>query len=183
MTTSAPTTTVRAATAADLEAVRAIYNHAVRHTDATLDTEEKTAEQMVAWLAAHSGRNAAVVAERDGRVLGYGTLSPFAARGGYFPSTEISIYVAADVRGTGVGGTLTGWLVDFAREVGYSTIISFNTDTNTASIRMVERHGFVRTGLIRHIGMKLGRLVDLAVFQLVFPENLSRYQDGQDTTP
>ncbi|QTR04058.1 hypothetical protein J7S33_03440, partial [Saccharothrix algeriensis] len=60
MTTSAPTTTVRAATAADLEAVRAIYNHAVRHTDATLDTEEKTAEQMVAWLAAHSGRNAAV---------------------------------------------------------------------------------------------------------------------------
>ncbi|TQM79246.1 phosphinothricin acetyltransferase [Saccharothrix saharensis] len=183
MTTSTPLTTVRAATTADLEDLRAIYNHAVRHTDATLDTEEKTAEQMAAWLAGHGGRNAAVVAERDGHVLGYGTLSPFAARGGYFPSTEISVYVAPDAQGMGVGGTLTGWLVDFAREEGYSTIISFNTDTNIASIRMIERHGFVRTGLIRHIGVKLGRLVNLAVFQLVFPENLPRYQDEQDTTP
>ena len=128
-------------------------------------------------------KRAAVVAERDGHVLGYGTLSPFAARGGYFPSTEISVYVAPDAQGMGVGGALTGWLVDFAREEGYSTIISFNTDTNVASIRMIERHGFVRTGLIRHIGVKLGRLVDLAVFQLVFPENLPRYQDEQDTTP
>lgn len=182
MTTSVPTTTVRAATAADLEDVRAIYNHAVRHTDATLDTEEKTAEQMAAWLAAHGGRNAAVVAEREGRVVGYGTLSPFAARGGYFPSTEISVYVAPDAQGMGVGSTVTGWLVDFAREEGYSTIISFNTDTNVASIRMIERYGFVRTGLIQHIGVKLGKLVNLAVFQLIFPENLPRYQDEQDIT-
>lgn len=99
MTTSVPTTTVREATATDLEDVRAIYNHAVRHTDATLDTEEKTPEQMAMWLAAHGGRNAAVVAERDGQAIGYGTLSPFAARGGYLPSTEISIYIAPDAQG------------------------------------------------------------------------------------
>ena len=181
MTTSVRTT-IRHAAVADLEDVRAIYNHAVRHTDATLDTEEKTAEQMSTWLAAHGGRNAAVVAERDGRVIGYGTLSPFAARGGYFPSTEISIYIAPDAQGMGVGSALTGFLVDFARKERYSTIISFNTDTNIASIRMIERYGFVRTGLIQHIGVKLGKLVNLAVFQLVFPENLPRYQDEQDTT-
>lgn len=181
MTTSAPTTTVRAATVADLEDLRTIYNHAVLHTDATLDTEEKTPEQMTAWLAAHGGRNAAVVAEREGRVIGYGTLSPFAARGGYFPSTEISIYIAPGAQGMGVGKILTGRLVDFAREAGYSTIISFNTDTNIASIRMIERYGFVRTGLIQHIGVKFGKLVNLAVFQLVFPENLPRYQNEQDS--
>lgn len=181
MTTSVRTI-IRNAAAADLEDVRAIYNHAVRSTDATLDTEEKSLEQMTSWLAAHGGRNPAVVAERDGRVIGYGTLSPFAARGGYFPSTEISIYIAPEAQGMGVGGALTGFLVEFAREEGYSTIISFNTDTNIASIRMIERYGFVRTGLIQHIGVKLGKLVNLAVFQLIFPENLPRYQDEQDIT-
>ncbi|MDX8053970.1 GNAT family N-acetyltransferase [Lentzea sp. BCCO 10_0798] len=181
MTTSVATT-IRDATAADLEAARAIYNHAVLHTDATLDTDEKTPDQMSAWLAAHSGRNAAVVAERDGEVIGYGTLSPFATRGGYFPSTEISIYIAPGAQGMGVGSALTGHLVDFAREEGYSTIISFNTDTNIASIRMIERYGFVRTGVIQHIGVKLGKLVNLAVFQLIFTENLPRYQDEQDAT-
>ncbi|MFD8495922.1 GNAT family N-acetyltransferase [Amycolatopsis sp. NPDC059657] len=174
--------TVRVATSADLEDMRAIYNHAVRHTDATLDTDEKTPEQMAIWLAAHGGRNPAVVAERDGQVIGYGTLSPFAPRGGYRPSTEISVYVAPGAQGTGVGKTLTGWLVDFARDEGYSTIISFNTDTNIASIRMIERYGFARTGLIQHVGAKLGSLVNLAVFQLIFPENLSRYQNEQDST-
>ena len=179
-----PTLVVRDITTADLDAVRRIYNHAVRHTDATLDTEEKSAEQMAAWLAAHGGRNAAVLAERDGRVVGYGVLSPFAARGGYFPSTEISIYVAPDAQARGVGGTLCRWLVDFARREGYTTVIAFLTSTNEISMRMVDRIGFVRTGLIEHIGHKLGRLVDLVVYQLVFPDNLARYDESihrQDT--
>lgn len=47
---------------------------------------------------------------------------------------------------------------------------------------MIERYGFVRTGLIQHIGVKLGKLVNLAVFQLVFPENLPLYPVEQDTT-
>jgi L-amino acid N-acyltransferase YncA len=169
---------LRAVTTGDLEAVREIYAHAVRHTDATLDTEERTAEQMRAWLGCHGGRNAAVLVEEDGRVLGYGTLSPFAARGGYFPSTEISIYVHPDVQARGVGTALGEWLVDFARAAGYATVLCFITDTNIASIRLVTRNGFRPVGVIEHIGHKLGHLVNLAVYQLVFPENLARY--GQE---
>lgn len=169
---------IRPMTVDDLEQVRVIYNHAVRHTDATLDTEEKSLDQMVDWLAQHGGRNAAVLAEHEGVSVGYGTLSPFASRGGYFPSTEISIYVAPGNQGRGAGSALFTWLLAFAREEGYSTIIAFTTDTNTASIRMIMRQGLRRTGVIEHIGYKLGRLVNLEVYQLIFEENLPRYQES-----
>ncbi|SCF24413.1 phosphinothricin acetyltransferase [Micromonospora matsumotoense] len=171
---------VRPVTAGDLEQVRAIYNHAVIHTDATLDTEEKSPAQMLDWLAAHQGRNAALLVERDSRVLGYGTLSPFATRGGYFASTEISIYVAPGDQGRGVGTSLCAALTGLARDEGYSTVMCFITDTNIASIRMVTAAGYKSSGILCHIGFKLGRLVNLEVYQHVFAENLARYDQDHD---
>ncbi|MGW0635018.1 N-acetyltransferase family protein [Nocardia salmonicida] len=177
---------LRRAEAADAEPMRAIYNHAVRHSNATLDTVEKTPAQMADWLAAHSGRDLALVAVRSDRIVGYGTLSPFAARGGYFPSTEISIYLDPDARAVGIGSELCSRLIDFARAQGYTTVIAFVTDTNIAPIRMIHRLGFRRTGLLEHIGYKLGQLVNLEIHQLTFPGNLKRYNGtahhGQETT-
>lgn len=168
---------VRRARLGDLDQIAAIYAHAVQHGTATLDTEEPTGESMRGWLARHTGRNAAVVVERDGVVLGYGTLSPFAERGGYFPSTEISLYVHPRAQGTGVGQALGLWLLDFARKTGYTTVICFVTDTNTVCLALVAKAGFRRVGVLEHIGHKLGDLISLEVFQLVFPENLARYRE------
>jgi phosphinothricin acetyltransferase len=75
---------LRGLTSADAAAAAAIYNYAVGHTDATLDTEERTEAGAREWIAEHSTeRYPALGAVVDGQLAGYGTLSPFARRAGY----------------------------------------------------------------------------------------------------
>jgi phosphinothricin acetyltransferase len=172
------TVVVRRLAEADLPAAAAIYNHAVRHTDATLDTEERTVEAARCWLDEHSGRRyPALGGFLDGELAGYGTLSPFARRPGYRASGEISVYVAPDRQRRGVGRALCAALTAHAEAVGLSTVLAIVTSTNDASRRLFTTAGYSPTGTMRCVGYKLGRLVDLDILQLVFPGNLARY-DG-----
>lgn len=167
-----PTPVIRPLTVADLDRVIEVYNHAVRCTDATLDTDEKSVEEMAAWLDRHGGRYPAVGAEVNGVLAGYGTLSPFAARGGYLASAEASVYVAPDSQGRGVGAALCGWLTDHAEHSGLSTVVALISSTNSASLRMVARIGYQNNGVLSHIGYKLGHFVSLEVHQRVFADNV-----------
>lgn len=161
---------------ADAAATAAIYNYAVRHTDATLDTEERTEAAARAWIADHgTDRYPALGAFLDGMLVGYGTLSPFARRGGYYASAEISVYVAPDFHGRSVGTVLCARLTDQAERAGLSTVLALITATNEASRRLFLSAGYQEHGSIRAIGHKLGHLVDLDIFQRLFPENFPRY--------
>ncbi|MFD7131929.1 GNAT family N-acetyltransferase [Streptomyces sp. NPDC059894] len=168
---------LRPLTEADLPEVLSTLNHAIRHTDATLDHDEKTLDDLRVWLAAHHGRYPALAAEQEGRLAGYGTLSPFSSRRGYLASAEISIYLAPDARGRGVGSALCARLTELAEQAGMSTVIAFISSGNEPSRRMVLRAGYRHEGVLRQVGYKLGRLTDLDIFQRTFPANCARY-DG-----
>lgn len=166
--------TVRPLEPRDLERVAAIYNQVVRDTAATLDTEEKSLEELAAWLRHHDERYPAIAAVRGQEFLGYATLSPFAARGGYRISAELSIYLDPAHTGRGVGATLATTLIEHARAAGFSTLLSLTTSTNVAPQRLVERLGFTYTGRLRCIGYKHGQLVDLVCHQLFFEDTIAR---------
>lgn len=168
-------TVVRPIRPGDLAAVGAIYNDAVRSTDATLDDRERTPAQLRAWFAAHGGRYPVVVAARGDRVVGYASLSPFAARGGYLASAEISVYVDEHARGTGVGRSLVAALHEHAEQANFSTVLALVTATNTASRRLFASAGYRENGVIQEIGVKLGRLIDLVVLQRSFAFDLDRH--------
>ena len=169
---------LRPLTAADAEAAAAIYNDSVRDTDAALDMAERTHEEALRWIGEHSGpRYPALGATIDGELAGYGTLSPFARRAGYLASAEISIYVAPHRKRVGVGRALCAALTRDAEGAGLSTVLALITSTNVASHRLFASAGYEHTGTMRHIGYKLGRLVDLDVLQRVFPDNFPLY-DG-----
>jgi L-amino acid N-acyltransferase YncA len=172
------TVIVRPVRSTDLPSVLEIYNHAVQHSDATLDDTEKSLGDMRSWLGHHDDRYPAVCAEVNGGFAGYGSLSPFAARGGYLASAEISIYVSPGHYGNGVGKALCSWLTDYAERAGYSTVIAFITSTNTVCLRMVQGLGYQDHGTLASIGYKLGRLVDLRVYQRIFGDNLPHF-DGR----
>jgi L-amino acid N-acyltransferase YncA len=172
--------TIRPLTSDDLPAVADIYNHAVRHTTATLDTEEKTLADMTDWLVHHDDRYRAIGAEHDGRLVAYGCLSPFASRGGYRVSAEISIYVAPESQGAGVGRQVCGWLSEHAGQAGFATVLGLTTSTNTASRRMLERLGYVRGGALTRIGRKHGELIDLTIYQRFYERNIDHYLRGGD---
>lgn len=158
----------------DLGRVTTIYNTAVRETSATLDTEERSLAEFEDWLRHHDGRYLAIGAVRGDDLLGYAALSPFAARGGYRVSAEMSIYVDPVHSGRGVGSMLGARLVEHGEAAGFTTLLSLTTSTNVAPQRIVENLGFVRTGTLRCIGFKLGRLVDLVCHQRWFEENIAR---------
>lgn len=163
---------VRPLTTADLERVREVYNHAVRTSEATLDTEEKSLAEVAAWLKAHGGRYPAVGADVDGVLAGYGMLSPFADRGGYRCSAELSVYVAPEFKGLGVGATLCEWLTEHGRRSGMSTVLSLVTSTNATALNGVKLAGYQYTGVLRRVGYKFGRYLDLEVHQRFFDEDV-----------
>ncbi|MFI7002707.1 GNAT family N-acetyltransferase [Nocardia sp. NPDC050175] len=166
----------------DLVEVQAIYNHAVRYTDATLDHEEKSLDELRSWLVAHNYRYLALGAQNaKGRLVGYGTLSPFSSRMGYLASAELSIYIHPDGKGRGVGGGLCARLTDYASLAGMSAVVAFVSTSNEASRRMLSRSGYQVEGKLRQIGYKAGQLIDLEIFQRVFDANCARY-DGTTLT-
>jgi phosphinothricin acetyltransferase len=71
---------VRVATVADVAAITEIYNEAILTTDATFDSEPKSVDSQEKWFKAHDARHPVLVAERDGKVVGWASLSPWSDR-------------------------------------------------------------------------------------------------------
>ena len=164
-----PTFVIRPVHADDIDALCAIYNHAVRHTTATMDVDERTADQQALWIAAHNGAPypGIVAVADDGAVVGYGSLSPFNPKPGYARTVENSVYVHPDRRGRGVGRALLAALLEDAARRGFTTIIALISSDNAASLRLHEQLGFTQAGMLRRVGHKHGGWVDVAYLQLL----------------
>ena len=131
----------------DWPAVRAIYDEGIRGGDATFETEPPSWER---WDAAHPELR--LVAERDGSVVGWSALSPASSRRCYRGVGEVSVYVAAEARGAGVGRALLHELVECSEQAGYWTLTAGVFPENQASIRLHKTCGFREVGVRRGIG-------------------------------
>lgn len=158
---------LRPATAADAAATAAIYNAEVLGSRVTFDLVTRSVEEQAAWLDARSGALEVVVAEIDGAVAGYASLSAYRERAAYRTTVEDSVYVHADHRGAGVGRALLDEIVGVARERGFHSVIARIVADHTASIRLHAAVGFQHVGVEREVGRKFGRWLDVAVMQLL----------------
>ncbi len=158
---------LRPATAADAAATAAIYNAEVTGSRVTFDLVTRTVEEQAEWLDARSGALEVVVAEIDGVVAGYASLSAYRERAGYRTTVEDSVYVHADHRGAGVGRALLDEIVAVARERGFHSVIARIVADHTASIRLHAAVGFQHVGVEREVGRKFGRWLDVAVMQIL----------------
>jgi phosphinothricin acetyltransferase len=158
--------TIRVASDADAAAINAIYNHYVRTATATFDTEEMSLERRHAWLAEHTGPHPVLVAENPaGVVLGWGSLSRWGTRAAYRHTVEISIYIAAEATGRGVGPTLSEALLGEAKRAGHRAVISQIVHENEASLKMAAKQGFERMGTLRQVGRKFDRWLDVVLME------------------
>ncbi len=160
-------THIRDATFQDGEAIARIYNHYVVGSAATFDTEPVSAESRREWVTNRDGKHPVLVAERDGDVVGWGSISPWASRPAWHRTVETSVYVREDVRGEGVGSAIMEALIDRARAVGHHVLIAQIVAGNDASVAMGERMGFVQVGTLCEVGDKFGRWHDLVLAQLI----------------
>lgn len=160
---------IRMARVADLAAINAIYNHYVLHSTCTYQTEPETAENRRAWFDRHGSQHPILVAEVDGEVLGWGSLSAFHARAAYSHTVENSLYVRQDMHRQGIGSALLKNLIERAREIGHHTIIGIIDRQQTPSIALHAKLGFVEVAHLRQVGFKFGQWLDVLYMQLLLP--------------
>ncbi|MCP3934910.1 MAG: N-acetyltransferase [Actinomycetia bacterium] len=158
---------VRLATVDDAAAIAEIYNHEGENSTATFDLRPRTVDGQRRWLAERSGAYAAVVAEIDGQVAGFASLSPYRQRPAYNTTVENSIYISTTHRGLGVGDRLMAELCAVSDRHGFHSMVARIGDANTASIALHNKHGFVHVGVEREIGRKFGRWLDVNVMQRI----------------
>src|SRR5262245_51361033 len=159
--------TVRAAEPADAESIALIYNQGIEDRLATLETETRSAEERRCWLVARGSRHPVIVAEVDGKVVGWGSLNSFNPRPAYDYVADFSVYVGREWRGRGVGHGLLEALIARGRELGYHKLVLAAFPFNAAGIALYRRLGFVEVGVYREQGRLDGRWVDVVVMERI----------------
>ncbi len=175
---------VRAATAADADALAEIYGDAVLHGLGTFEEEPPTAADMDARRRAIQERGLPfLVAEIDGRVLGYAYAGPFRARAAYRYTLEDSVYVSPDAKGKGVGRAVLGAVIAACEALGVRQLMAVIGDTgNAGSVGLHRALGFEQTGVGRSVGFKHGRWVDIVHMQKPLNGGDSLAPDGGGVT-
>ena len=156
---------VRGAQLEDAEVIRAIYNLEVTTSTVTFDLVPRSSAEQRSWLLDRSGAHLALVAEDNGEVVGFGSLSPYRDRPAYRTTVEDSVYVHRDHQGRGIGTVLLAALVDGATRSGFHAVMARVVGGHTASIALHERLGFEVVGTEREVGRKFGRWLDVVLLQ------------------
>jgi L-amino acid N-acyltransferase YncA len=157
---------IRDAAPRDAEAVAAIYSRYVLTTTISFEEVPPAAEEMARRIqAVQDGKLPWLVAELDGRVVGYAYATKWKERSAYRFAVETSVYLDGAVHGRGVASALYVRLLDLLRAAGIHTVIGGIAQPNPASVRLHERFGFEQVALFREVGRKFDRWVDVGYWQ------------------
>src|SRR4051812_9943460 len=95
--------TIRDGDARDAAACAEIYAPQVETSPVSFEERAPDAAEMAVRIERYSASHAWLVAEREGRVVGYAYATAFNERPAYRWSASVSVYVAEEARGSGVG--------------------------------------------------------------------------------
>lgn len=154
--------TIRPAVLDDLPRIVDIYNEAGVATTASYDLEPVTVEERIGWFERlRSWGFPVLVVENDDVVVGYASYGPFRDKEGYLHTVEHSVYVADGYRSLGAGRMLLGTLLDYARGRGVHVMIGVLDAENDASRAFHARMGFEESCVLKEVGWKFGRWLDI----------------------
>ena len=157
---------IRDAREDDLPALKAMMNHYRQNTHYNWEKPLLTDADMHAWLKEHAVLPyAALIAEEDGELLGYASLSGFRPHSGYRFTAENSVYTVPGQEGNGVGRVLLHALLERAKENGLRVVTAWIDAENTRSTLFHERHGFSYVGTMRGVGALDGQKRDVVILQ------------------
>lgn len=148
----------------DAAVIARIYNQGIEDR-ATLETQARSAEERREWLAARGERHPVLVALIGGEVCGWASLNRFNPRAAYDHVADISVYVAREWRGHGIGGALMRALEERARVIGYHKLVLAAFPFSESAMRLYARQSFRTVGVYREQGMLDGRWVDVILME------------------
>ena len=159
---------VRVAQPQDAAGIAAIWNLEALATLTTTDTEPRSVSAQRRWLVSHAAAYPVIVAidtARTGGLAGFAALTAYRPKPAFRNTVEDSIYVDRAWRGSGVGRLLLRELLRLAEGHGHRSVIARITTGNVVSRRLHESFGFRLVGVEEEVAFKLGRWLDVAVYQ------------------
>jgi phosphinothricin acetyltransferase len=157
---------VRDAMPHDMGAVQAIYAHHVLHGRATLEEVPPSTQELLARRDSVLALGLPyLVAERDGRIVGYCYATAYRPRAAYRYTIEDSIYVADGLSGRGIGVALLGALIARCESGPWRQMLAVVGSGGDGSLALHRRFGFEPVGTLRSVGFKLGQWVDTVLMQ------------------
>ena len=152
---------IRDMKASDWDAVAAIYAEGIATGFATFET---TVPEYDTWDSAHLQTCRFVVGDEE-KILGWAALSPVSSRCVYGGVAEVSVYVANESRGKGVGKLLMQNLITASESIGLWTLQSGIFPENVGSIELHKKVGFRYIGKRERVGKLHGKWKDNALFE------------------
>lgn len=152
---------IRAMRNEDWPAVQKIYSEGIATGNATFETETP---QWAKWDQGHLP-DCRLVAANGERILGWAALSPVSTRRVYAGVAEVSIYVAAEARGQGLGTLLLQSLVEQSERCGVWTLQAGIFPENVPSVALHESCGFREVGLRQRLGQRGGTWRDVLLLE------------------
>ena len=157
--------TLRDATIADAAAICAIYNPYVARTTISFEEEPVSVETMEGRITEVTRNYPWLVAEIDGRVVGYAYAGPWRTRSAYRYSVESTVYVDSACVTRGLGTLLYQRLMERLRQAGIRQMFGGIALPNAASVALHERLGFRKVAHFEAIGWKFDQWIDVGYWQ------------------
>lgn len=151
----------------DAEAIVRIYNKYVLETAVSFEDDALSTEEMRQRIATISASHPYFVGEEDGRLMGYCYVHPWKERTAYRHTMEVTIYLADEAIGHGLGTQLMERLLSSCRQRGYHALVACITADNETSLAFHKRFGFRQASFFPEVGWKLGRWHDVIDLELV----------------
>jgi phosphinothricin acetyltransferase len=156
---------IRAANAADADAISAIYGPYCDGTVISFEETAPTADEMARRIASIGETRPWIVLEDGGAIIGYAYASAHNDRAAYRWSVSTAIYISRDHHRRGAGRALYTTLFALLRALGYRQATAGITLPNPASVGLHGAFGFVPVGAYRQIGYKMGGWHDVGWYQ------------------
>jgi len=158
---------IRPAKLSDAEAITKIYNPFITDTVITFEYEPVSAEEITSRIQkVLDGGHPYLVAEKDGRVVGYSYASQWRTRAAYRYTVESAVYLDPTFKGKGLGTTLYRALIDELKLRGIHVVLGGITLPNPASVALHEKLGFVKVAEHHEVGFKFDRWLDVGFWEL-----------------
>ena len=158
---------IRPATETDLAAINDIYNHYVLHATCTYQESPEPLDGRRQWFNHHGEKHPVIVAELNGRVVGWGSLSAYHTRSAYRRTVENSVYIHHEHHRRGLGSLLLKELIVRARNLGHHAIIAGIDAEQAGSVALHAKFGFEKVGHMKQVGFKFNRWLDVIYMELI----------------
>ncbi|HFI0303214.1 TPA: N-acetyltransferase family protein [Streptococcus suis] len=157
--------TIRNAEIADSGALVAIYAPYVEQTAITFETQVPIVSEFEARIRKVREKFPYLVAEEEGRIVGYAYAGTYYARAAYDWTVELSVYLDQSARGKGIGSLLYDRLEEELAARGFKNFLACIALPNPASIALHEKRGYEQVAHFKKVGYKFDKWHDIIWLQ------------------